>query len=108
MQRWDAQHLIDAGQPGVRTPAVVIEGAPRFHYDAKFFGNAGYDLSNGREVYAFGNYAQRKVEVGFNYRNPFTRNGVFKHPATGTLLVADLVRHGKCRMRAGAKHAFHG
>ena len=90
VQRWDAQHLIDAGQPGVRTPAVVIEGAPRFHYDAKFFGNGGYDLGNGREVYAFGNYAQRKVEIGFNYRNPFTRNGVFKHPATGTLLVADL------------------
>ena len=100
VQRGDAQSLVDAGHPDVRNP-VIIWGAPRFHYDAKFFGNAGYELGGGREVYAFGNYAQRKVEGGFYYRNPFTREGVFMDPGDDsdskdddTLLIADLSSNG--------------
>ena len=37
-------------------------------------------LNSKTEVYAFGNYAQRKIEGGFYYRNPNTRGGVFKGP----------------------------
>ena len=39
----------------------------------------GLDLGKS-EVYAFGNYAQRKVEGGFFFRNPHTRGGVFNEP----------------------------
>ncbi len=76
VQRDDAQGLINAGNNAVRQPAAQIWGAPEFHYDYKLFGNMGLDLGKS-EVYAFGNYAQRKVEGGFFFRNPNTRSGVF-------------------------------
>ena len=77
IQRPDAQGLIDNGNNAVRQPAAQIWGAPEFHYDYKLFGNMGLDLGKS-EVYAFGNYAQRKVEGGFFFRNPNTRGGVFQ------------------------------
>ena len=79
VQRDDAQGLIDAGNTAVRQPAAQIWGAPEFHYDYKLFGNMGLDLGKS-EIYAFGNYAQRKVEGGFFFRNPHTRGGVFNEP----------------------------
>lgn len=79
VQRDDAQGLIDAGNNAVRQPAAQIWGAPEFHYDYKLFGNMGLDLGKS-EVYAFGNYAQRKVEGGFFFRNPHTRGGIFNEP----------------------------
>ncbi len=79
IQRPDAQGLIDNGNDDVRQPAAQIWGAPEFHYDYKLFGNLGLDLGKS-EVYAFGNYAQRKVEGGFFFRNPNTRPGVFNGP----------------------------
>lgn len=79
VQRDDAQDLINAGNNAVRQPAAQIWGAPEFHYDYKLFGNLGLDLGKS-EVYAFGNYAQRKVEGGFFFRNPNTRDGVFNGP----------------------------
>ena len=88
VQRDDAQGLIDAGNNAVRQPAAQIWGAPEFHYDYKLFGNMGLDLGKS-EVYAFGNYAQRKVEGGFFFRNPNTRGGVFAGP-NNTIRVADL------------------
>ena len=79
VQRDDAQKLINAGNTAVRQPAAQIWGAPEFHYDYKLFGNLGLDLGKS-EIYAFGNYAQRKVEGGFFFRNPNTRSGVFDAP----------------------------
>lgn len=79
VQRDDAQGLINAGNNAVRQPAAQIWGAPEFHYNYKLFGNMGLDLGKS-EVYAFGNYAQRKVEGGFFFRNPHTRGGVFNEP----------------------------
>ncbi len=79
VQRDDAQGLIDAGNNAVRQPAAQIWGAPEFHYDYKLFGNMGLNLGKS-EVYAFGNYAQRKVEGGFFFRNPHTRGGIFNEP----------------------------
>lgn len=79
VQRDDAQGLINAGNNAVRQPAAQIWGAPEFHYNYKLFGNLGLDLGKS-EVYAFGNYAQRKVEGGFFFRNPHTRGGVFNEP----------------------------
>ena len=84
-QRSDAQGLVDAGNPHIPDPGydsvfhpnVMVWGAPEFEYDYKFFGNAGIDLSDNLEAYGYGNYARRKVEGGFFFRNPHTRSGVF-------------------------------
>ena len=45
--------------------------------DYSFFLNSGIELSDNQELYGFGNYAQRKTEGGFFYRNPNNRGGVF-------------------------------
>ena len=84
-QRSDAQALVDAGNPyipdpnydSVFHPNVMVWGAPEFEYDYKFFGNVGIDISDNMEAYGYGNYSKRKVEGGFFYRNPHTRDGVF-------------------------------
>lgn len=87
-QRSDAQALVDAGNPYIEDqnyphvfhPNVMVWGAPEFEYDYKVFGNLGLDLGNGREAYAFGNFSKRKVEGGFYFRNPHSRDGVFTGP----------------------------
>ncbi|MCY3956258.1 MAG: TonB-dependent receptor [Nitrospira sp.] len=84
IQRDDAQGLIDAGNRHVvnsrftRSPNAMVWGAPEVIYDYKLFGNLGMKLNSKTELYAFGNYSQRKVEGGFFYRNPNTRGGVFR------------------------------
>ena len=94
VQRANAQKLINAGNTAVRQPAAQIWGAPEFHYDYKLFGNMGLDLGKS-EVYAFGNYAQRKVEGGFFFRDPNDREGVFERPDDpDTILTADLSPDG--------------
>ena len=94
VQRGDAQALINAGNNNVRQPAAQIWGAPEIADDFKIFGNFGLDLGNGSEAYLFGNWAERQVEGGFYFRNPHTRNGVFRGPVledgTPTVKVADL------------------
>lgn len=100
VQRNDAQALINAGNQHVRQPYAQIWGQPETHYDYKFFGNLGMDLGSS-EIYAFGNYAERKVEGGFYYRNPNTRGGVFNNPNPADpdvpeILVADMTGEGGC------------
>ncbi len=105
VQRSDARGLIEAGNEHVRRPAAQIWGAPEVQYDYKFFGNLGLDLEEiNARLYAFGNYAERKVEGGFYFRNPHTRSGVFRGDAledgTPTVKVIDLSndgRSGGCR-----------
>ena len=82
-QRGDAQGLINAGNRHVvssqytRSPNAMVWGAPEVQYDYKLFGNFGMDLNSKTELYGWANYAQRKIEGGFYYRNPNTRGGVF-------------------------------
>ncbi len=96
VQRRDARALIEAGNRAVRRPATQIWGAPEVRYDYKFFGNLGLDLKDmGARLYAFGNYAERKVEGGFFFRNPNTRSGIFSGDGGKTLLVADLSGEGR-------------
>ena len=91
-QRADAQALVDAGNTDVRRPAQIW-GAPEYSGDFKLFGNAGVELGDDAEAYGFGNWAGRRVEGGFYYRNPHTRAGVFRGPVVDgrpTVKVADL------------------
>ena len=75
-----AQDLIDAGNTYVQQPHAGVWGQPKVHYDYKLFGNLGMKLNSSAELYAFGNYAERKVEGGFYYRDPNLRSGIFKGP----------------------------
>ncbi len=86
IQRDDAQGLIDANNRHVvssqytRQPNAMVWGAPEVLYDYKLFGNFGAKLNSKTELYGWANYAQRKIEGGFYYRNPNTRGGVFDGP----------------------------
>ena len=88
-----ARDIIKARQEAGLAPTVASRtqfwGAPEFQYDYKLFGNLGMKLNSRAEVYAFGNYAQRKIEGGFYYRNPNDRGAVFTNK-DGGILVADL------------------
>ena len=85
------QKIVDARKDAGLPPTVGQQtgnrtrfwGAPEFQYDYKLFGNLGMKLNSRAEVYAFGNYAQRKIEGGFYYRNPNTRGGIFEGPVVG-------------------------
>ena len=100
-QRSDAQSLINNDNKHVvssqytRQPNAMVWGAPEVQYDYKLFGNFGMNLNSKTELYGWGNYAQRKIEGGFYYRNPNTRSGVFEGTddegeANDTVKVADL------------------
>lgn len=92
-QRTDAQDLIDAGNTDVRQPAAQIWGSPDIYDDFKIWANVGVDVGDNNEAYAFGNWAEREVVGGFYYRNPHTRNGVFRGDVVdgfNTVKVADL------------------
>ena len=110
VQRSQATNYANAGNPYIDDPGylpvfhpnVMVWGTPKFEYDHKFFANLGLDLGNGREAYAFGNYAKREVEGGFYYRH-YGRGGVFEGPSNvvvdgvtyaQTLKVADLSDDG--------------
>lgn len=75
-QRPDAAALIAAGNQGVGAdtpfgdaPFAQTWGRPETS-GIKLFANAGYELGNGAELYAFGNFAQTDGRYRFFYRNP--------------------------------------
>lgn len=76
VQRNDAAGLIATGNTAVPVPAQPW-GSPELNDDWTFFVNAGIDLTDSQELYAFGHYAERKQANGFFYRNPNNRFLVF-------------------------------
>ena len=90
IQRDDAIRLIDAGNFSVKDPAQIW-GQPIIENDIKLFANYGATLTDDIEFYGHANYASKRVEGGFYFRNPNTRNGVFSpNGKDDTLLVGDL------------------
>jgi len=96
------QSLIDSGisKNDIQDP-VVIWGAPNITNNIKLFGNLEKDIgdnSNYKQLYLFGNWAQRDVDGSFFYRNPNTRTGVFTNPNDGTRLFFDMTNNntGNC------------
>ena len=76
LPRTDAQAVLETGNSAIVQP-VQIWGAPEVDDDVALFINAGIEVSDSQELYAFGNYAERAVTGGFYFRNPNSRSGVF-------------------------------
>ena len=74
--RNDVRGMIEGGNTHIDDPAHVW-GSPDIQGNIKTFFNLGMDLDVDRQVYAFGNYARRKVTTGFFYREPEDEGGVF-------------------------------
>lgn len=89
VQRDDAILLENAGNTNVRNPAQIW-GQPIVEGDLKFFANYGSTLTDNVDFYGHANYASKRVEGGFYFRNPNTRSGVFSTDGGETLLVGDL------------------
>ncbi len=89
VQRDDAILLEEAGNINVRSPAQIW-GQPIVEGDLKLFANYGSTLTDNVKFYGHANYASKRVEGGFYFRNPNTRSGVFSTDGGETLLVGDL------------------
>jgi iron complex outermembrane receptor protein len=96
------QSLIESGinKSDIQDP-VVVWGAPNITNNVKLFGNIEIDIAdnnNYKQLYLFGNWAQRDVEGSFFYRNPNTRANVFTNPKNGTRLFFDMTNNntGNC------------
>ncbi len=76
VQRDDAIALVTAGNDRVRDPAQIW-GQPITEGDLKFFANYGSVLTDNIDFYGHANYASKRVEGGFYFRNPNTRSAVF-------------------------------
>ena len=90
VQRDDAAALIAAGNDAVADPAQ-ISGSPRIDDNLKLWGNFGYLLDGGAQFYGHTNYASRRVEGGFFFRNPNTRAAVFSADQGQSLLIGDVL-----------------
>ena len=89
VQRTDAINLINAGNFSVKDPAQIW-GQPIIENDVKLFANYGATLTDTIDFYGHANYARKRVEGGFYFRNPNTRGGVFSTTGGDTLLVGDM------------------
>jgi len=96
------QYLIDSGisTNDIQDP-VVTWGAPNITNNVKLFSNMEMDISGGsnyKQLYLFGNWAQRDVDGSFFYRNPNTRASVYTNPYNGTRLFFDMTNNntGNC------------
>jgi len=63
-------------------------GQPDVEDDIKVFINAGFEINDQVEIYAFGNIAEREVTGGFFYRNPTNRGGVYRGPLVDAITGA--------------------
>ena len=91
VQRYDATQLIANGNTNVRSPAAQIWGNPDIDDDVKFWGNFGKFVGGSTQLYAHTNYASKRVDGGFYFRNPHTRGGVYSKDGGKTLLVGDVL-----------------
>ncbi|MDP1929961.1 MAG: TonB-dependent receptor [Gammaproteobacteria bacterium] len=79
IQRGDAQGLINAGNKAVRVNAQH-QGLPDTEI-INLFANIGVDLGGDQTLYSFTGYSEKEVQLGFFYRNPENRAGVFTRGA---------------------------
>ncbi len=75
IQRADAQGIIDRGNTAVKVNAQE-QGLPDTEI-LNLFANLGIDLGGDQTFYSFTGYSEKEVELGFFFRNPENRSGVF-------------------------------
>lgn len=75
IQRGDAQDIIDRGNTAVKINAQE-QGLPDTEI-LNLFANLGIDLGGENSFYSFTGYSEKEVELGFFFRNPENRGGVF-------------------------------
>lgn len=75
VQRPDAQGIIDRGNKAVKVNAQE-QGLPDTEI-VNLFANLGIDLGGESSFYSFTGYSEKEVELGFFFRNPENRGGVF-------------------------------
>jgi len=90
IQRGDAQAIFDAGNDAIRFNAQH-QGLPDTEL-VNLFANIGVDLGGEQTLYSFSGYSEKEVELGFFYRNPENRGGVFTSGANQ--LFFDLTEDG--------------
>ena len=90
IQRADAQAIFDAGNDAIRFNAQH-QGLPDTEI-VNLFANIGVDLGGEQTLYSFSGYSEKEVELGFFYRNPENRGGVFTSGANQ--LFFDLTEDG--------------
>ncbi len=97
VERSDSLALIAAGNTAAADYQTINSytgdvaqywGNPDVEDDLKVFVNAGFEINDNVEIYAFGNIAERDVTGGFFYRNPTNRGGVYKGPMVEPLTGA--------------------
>ena len=91
VQRTDAIDLINAGNFSVKDPAQIW-GQPIIENDVKLFANYGATITDTIDFYGHANYASKRVEGGFYFRNPNTRNGVFSPTGKDHMLLVGDIR----------------
>tara|TARA_R110002167_G_scaffold45647_1_gene137014 strand:- start:1826 stop:4360 length:2535 start_codon:yes stop_codon:yes gene_type:complete len=75
IQRGDAQQIIDRGNTAVKVNAQT-QGLPDTEI-LNLFANLGIDLGGENSFYSQAGYSEKEVELGFFFRNPENRGGVF-------------------------------
>lgn len=90
IQRADAQAIFDAGNDAIRFNAQH-QGLPDTEL-VNLFANIGVDLGGEQTLYSFSGYSEKEVNLGFFYRNPENRGGVFTSGANQ--LFFDLTEDG--------------
>ncbi len=106
IQRADAAAIALQGEPyasAVGDIGKVVQryGLPRLE-SKKVFVNAGYDISDSLQVYAFGNYTEDSGVADFNYRPSLTVTGVDADGATVTF-----ARNGGYNIKPNGHHSIY-
>jgi len=83
-ERGVTSHCIRAGTRTVQGKNAMPWGQPN-NESIRGFANAGYDLSNGMELYGFASYSESKGDGSFFYRYPGNGTIEFLREADGSL-----------------------
>jgi iron complex outermembrane recepter protein len=112
IQRGDAQAIIDRGniavlESSLTSDTVMRQGLPDIEAFNTFF-NAGIDLGNDLEFYSFGGYGEKTTDLGFFFRNPENRGGVFTSGANQLFFDVTEDGSGNCPVIPRGPNAAHG
>lgn len=112
VQRGDAQGIIDRGniavlESSLASDTVMRQGLPKVDAFNTFF-NTGIQLGTNQEFYSFGGYGEKTTDLGFFFRNPENRNGVFTRGANQLFFDLTDDGTGNCPTIPRGANAAHG